>query len=80
MIFLAWLTRSLSSRAHELVKVKAHKPLTRPPISHPDAQIATLALDHQALESPRDLAVDLDELVGGIASTKVIPPAAQHRG
>jgi hypothetical protein len=41
--------------------------------------MAALALDQQALESPRDVTVDLPELVGGVPGTEVVSPAAQHR-
>src|ERR1700752_1193584 len=36
-------------------------------------------LDHQALQAPFDVPVDLPELDGGVPGAEVVPPAAQQR-
>jgi hypothetical protein len=55
------------------VQAEFLEPAWSPSLGLAGAQVAALALDQQALEPPRDVAVDLDELVGGIAGAKVVP-------
>src|SRR2546428_13547838 len=49
----------------------------RLPLARPD--VATVALSHQATEPTLDVAVDVDELDGGVPGAKVVAPAAQDR-
>src|SRR5215211_481517 len=80
MIFLASRREPrIADRAHQLVKAQLPKPVSSPLIGLSGAQVATVALDKQAPQSPGDVAVDLGELVGGVPAAKVASPAAQDR-
>src|SRR5262249_29982198 len=77
MIFVTWL-RSLrvADGAAESVQAVPVEPLFGPLTSLSGTQVAAPLHHHQAEQTPRDVAVDLKELDGGVASTKVSAPAA----
>src|ERR1700730_7989232 len=80
MIFLASLRGSgIADGAHELVEPEPMEPLACPAVGLSGAQVTTHALDHQAPEPPRGVAVDLVELAGSVPGTEVVPPATQDR-
>ena len=63
----------------ELVQAVRLEPRFGPLISLPGTQITAPLLDQKPFEPPRDVPVDLSELVGGVAGAKVVAPPAQDR-
>src|SRR2546428_10743775 len=55
------------------------KPRACPLLALARPDVATVALSHQATEPTLDVAVDVDELDGGVPGAKVVAPAAQDR-
>src|SRR6266702_7346845 len=80
MIFLTWLRcLRIADGTAEPVQALSLEPLACPPVSLPGAQVPAPLLHHQALEPPRHMPVDLNELVSGVPGAEVVAPAAQQR-
>src|SRR6185503_2296057 len=80
MIFCAWLRYlRVADGAAKSVQAVPVEPLLGPLIGVPATEVAAPLLNHQAEQPPRDVFVDLAELVGGVAGAKVVAPAAQDR-
>src|SRR5215203_5560766 len=80
MIFVTWLRSPwVADGAAQAVQAVPVEPLFGPLIGLSGTQVAAPLRDHQAEQPPRDVAVDLDELVGGVAGTKVVAPATYDR-
>src|ERR1700758_3812057 len=80
MIFWAWL-RSLRvlDGAGQTVQAVSLEPRACPLINLPGTQVTAPLLDEKTFEPPRDVAIDLDELLSGVAGAKVVAPTAQNR-
>src|SRR4029077_19990707 len=80
MIFCAWLRcLRVADGAAKSVQAVPVEPLLGPLIGVPATEVAAPLLNHQAEQPPRDVFVDLSELVSGVAGAKVVAPAAQDR-
>jgi hypothetical protein len=65
--------------AAQPVQAVGVKPRFGPLIGLTSTQIAAPLLDQKPAEPPYDVVIDLTELVGGVAGTKVVAPATQDR-
>ena len=80
MIFWTWLcSLRVTDGAAKSVQAVPVKPLFGPLSGLSGTQVAAPLLDQKPLQPPRDVPVDLAELVGGVAGAKVVAPAAQDR-
>src|ERR1044071_1154287 len=62
----------------QTVQSKGVEEIAIPLLTVTRAKVAALALDHQAMEAPPRIGVDLDEFPGRVPGPEVVAPAAEH--